>query len=296
MNGPVVAQREGMASTDIDAATASLYQSVLASAQHGAFIKAIDAIRRQAPGTPGAAALKLVIVPGAFYEQVPRSGADGHVVREQALRLGWPVDTIPIGGSSSVRTNARQICDWLGRQEDGPLVLVSISKGGSDLKMALREPDAAHAFRHVHAWINLCGILDGTPLADWLCSWQIEALANRLYFRALGAKVDFVRELRRGPGEPLDAVLQLPPQLRLISIVGFPQRAHMSNGMSRRCFDRVAAHGPTDGVIVLADVCAQPGLMYPVWGADHLLRTGTDWQELLGAVLTYLAREAALEG
>lgn len=290
MNAPV-AEDATTASDDIDAATASLYQSVLASAQHGAFIKAIDAIRREPVGAPRASPLKLVIVPGAFYQQVPRSGADGHVVRDQAVRLGWPVQTIPIGGTSSLGANARQICDWLGQHADAPLVLVSISKGGSDLKMALREPDAAHAFRNVHAWINLCGILDGTPLADWLCSWQIEALANRLYFRALGARIDFVRELRRGPGEVLDGELRLPAHLQLISIVGFPLRANMSNGMSRRCFDRVAAYGPTDGVIVLGDVCAQPGLIYPVWGADHLLRTGTDWQELLGAVLTYLARE-----
>jgi hypothetical protein len=296
MNAPLKNEMDALAAAGgVDGATARLFQSVLKSGQHGAFIKEIDAIRGASASAAGPANLKLVIVPGAFYQQTPRSGADGHVVRAQAVRLGWPVESIPIGSTGSLASNARLICDWLSAQDDTRIVLVSISKGGSDLKMALREPDAEHAFRNVHGWINLCGILDGTPLVDWLRSWHFEAMVNRLYFRALGAKVDFVRELRRGPGEALDVDLQLPAQLRLISIVGFPQRAHMSNGMTRRCFDRMSVHGPNDGVIVLDDVCAQPGLLYPVWGADHLLRTGTDWQELLGAVLIYLAREIALD-
>jgi len=66
--------------------------------------------------------------------------------------------------------NARQIIDWLaGRPPtDSPILLVSLSKGGSDVKRALEFPDAARAFANVAVWFNLSGILNGTPLVTWL--------------------------------------------------------------------------------------------------------------------------------
>jgi len=187
--------------------------------------------------------------------------------------------------------NARTISDWLTAQRGERLVLVSLSKGGSDLKVALAQPGAARAFERVAAWINLCGILDGTPLSEWLLSWQVEAAMSRLYYRMLGITVDFVRDLRRERGGPLDFPLRLPAHVQLISIVGFPLRKHMTSGLARRCYDRVAPHGPNDGVIVLSDVCAQPGVIYPMWGADHLLRSGGDINRLLRAVLQFVGRQ-----
>jgi len=85
--------------------------------------------------------------------------------------------------------------------------------------------------------------------------------------------------------------LRLPAHLRLISIVGFPLRSHMTSGLGRRCYDRLSPFGPNDGVIVLDDVCAQPGLIYPIWGADHLLRSGADMERVLSAILRFVAGE-----
>ena len=169
--------------------------------------------------------VRLVIVPAAFYRENPRSGADGHVVRAQAERLGWTVESIPLASDGSTLANARTICEWLRARStahgDERLVLVSLSKGGSDIKVALSQPGAAQAFERVACWINLCGILDGTPLSEWLLSWQVEAALSRLYYRMLGVSVNFVRDLRREAGGPLDFPLQLPPHVQLISIVGF---------------------------------------------------------------------------
>jgi hypothetical protein len=291
MSVPAALAEAAATREDLDEATTRMYRSVCESQRHGAFIASIGERMRQPRSAAPPAGARLVIVPGAFYRENPRSGADGHVVRGEAERIGWPVDTIPLASSGSTAENARAICDWLSAQDGSPLVLVSVSKGGSDLKFALARPDAARAFRHVACWINLCGILDGTPLSEWLLSWQAEAALSRLYYRMLGVSVDFVRDLAREPGGPLDFELELAPHMQLISIVGFPQRRHMTSGLGRRCYDRMARHGPNDGVIVLADVCAQPGLLYPVWGADHLLRSGVDMAALLGAVLEHAGRE-----
>ena len=276
------------ATESLDEATARLYGSVRESEPHRGFIEQIERLMREPESAPPPVDAKLVIVPAAFYRENPRSGADGRVVRAQAERLGWAVESIPLASDGSVLANAQAIRDWLAAQSGARLVLVSLSKGASDLKVAMRLPGAERAFERVACWINLCGILNGTPLSDWLLSWQVEAAFSRLYYRMLGVSVDFVRDLRRAPDGPLDCELRLPAHLQLLSLVGFPLRRHMTSGLGRRCYDRVACHGPNDGVIVLSDVCAQPGLIYPIWGADHLLRSGADMDRLMNAVLRFV--------
>jgi len=282
-----------LVSLGLDEATTRLYRSVCDSDPHRDFIASIQRYILESDSTPPPADVKLVIIPAAFYRENPRAGGDGRVVRAQAERLGWSVDSIPLASDGSVLTNARTIRDWLGAQSGSRMVLVSLSKGGSDVKLALSLPGAERAFRQVACWLNLCGILNGTPLSDWLLSWQVEAAFSRLYYHLLGVSVDFVRDLRREPGGPLDCELLLPPHLQLISIVGFPLRRHMTSGLGRRCYDRVACHGPNDGVIVLSDVSAQPGLIYPIWGADHLLRSGADMDRLMNAVLRFISGRLA---
>ncbi|HEV3458903.1 MAG TPA: hypothetical protein VHG32_20320, partial [Thermoanaerobaculia bacterium] len=82
--------------------------------------------------------------------------------------------------------------------------------------------------------------------------------------------------------------LRLPAHLTLVNVVGFPLREHFEHAFSRRCHRRLAPLGPNDGSLVLADVCALPGLLYPVWGADHYLQPKTDVRRLIGAILQYL--------
>lgn len=281
-----ITTREG-----IDAATTALYGSVLESLHHGPFIRRIDEICKRTEPRTWQAEAPLVIVPGAFYRENPRSGADGRLLREQGERLGCPTGIIPIASRGTLKQNARIICDWLLEHQEQPVILASLSKGGADLKMAMAEPDAASAFKNVAAWVNLCGILSGTPMAEWLLSRNLAALLNRLYHTLRGQGLGFLRELWYGPGCPLDFPLQLPQKIRMITIAGFPLREHLSNALARRCHRRLAHLGPNDGSLVLADVCALPGLLYPIWGADHYLRPQTDVRQLVLAVLQYLDEE-----
>jgi hypothetical protein len=275
----------------VDNATSLLFRAVLDSTRQRGFIEAVRSMSQETASYSPPANTRLVIVPGAFHRENPRSGADGHVVRQQAARMGWPVESIPVASTGSLVENAQAICRWLDEHRGGRVVLASVSKGGSDLKMALNQSGADRAFGEVVFWINLCGILDGTPLADWLLSWQVEAALNRLYCRMLGMSVDFLQELRREAGCPLDFGLKLPSHVRLISIVGFPLRRHLTSGMARRCHSRLAPYGPNDAVILLRDVCGQPGLIYPIWGADHYLRSGADMKQVLAGILRYVGKE-----
>jgi hypothetical protein len=159
------------------------------------------------------------------------------------------------------------------------------------VKLALEQPLARHAFAGVSHWINLCGILEGTPLAGWLLSPRLDATLYRLFHRLLGMGLEFLGDIRRGPGAPLEFELRLPAHLQLVSVVGFPQRRHFTTATVRYCHRLMAPHGANDGGMLLADVCAQPGLLYPLWGADHYLRSGADIGRLVEALLGYVAQE-----
>lgn len=275
----------------VDAATTLLYRTLLESPRIAVFIERVKAQGREAATCSLPSGATLAIVPGAFYRENPKSGADGRIVREQAERLGWATELIPIASLGSLDENARIIHDWLAERRESRIVLVSLSKGGSDVKMALGLPGAETAFERVEGWLNLCGILDGTPMADWLLSSHLLAVLNRLYYRLRGQPLDFIGGLRRARGRPLSVRLRIPDHIRMINVVGFPLRRHLSNGISRRCHRRLTPYGPNDGCLILADVCALPGLIYPIWGADHYLRSGVDMKELIASILSVLGQE-----
>jgi hypothetical protein len=101
--------------------------------------------------------------------------------------------------------------------------------------------------------------------------------------------LSFLSDLRYGRDSLLDFELSLPAHVQLISVVGFPLREHLTRTIARRCHRRLTPLGPNDGGLVLADVCKLPGLIYPMWGADHYLQPKTDVRVLIAAILQYLA-------
>jgi hypothetical protein len=282
-----VAAREG-----IDFATALLYDRVRRSPEHGPFIERLEALAGPPAGPPRTPAA-VVIVPGAFYREYPHTGADGWRVRAEAEPLGFATDLVPTLSFGPLKTNARILCDWLRRDRRENLVLVSLSKGGADVKTALAEPDAPEAFRNVAFWVNLSGLLSGTPLVGWVFASRLRTLWFRLLLGWRGYAFSVVRELARGPCTPLDGDLRLPAHLRAIHVAGFPLARHLSKALARRCYRRVQALGPNDGAgILLADVCRWPGLLYPVWGADHYLKpAGRDLRAIARKILRYVRDE-----
>jgi hypothetical protein len=93
----------------------------------------------------------------------------------------------------------------------------------------------------------------------------------------------------------LNLPLRFPPALKMISLVGFPLREHLTTPFSRFCHRTLSAWGPNDGTVLLSDLIAWPGEVYPVWGADHFFRPESRARELITAVLLHLAEEFKTE-
>jgi hypothetical protein len=281
----------------MDFATAVLFDRLVRSPRHGPFISRIANRPETCLIAPGRRPPTVAIVPGAFYREDPTSGADGRQVLESVARLGCPTASIPLMSFGSLPENAALIGAWLqSRPDHENFVLVSLSKAGAEMKLALAAAGAAKTFRRVQAWISLSGIYHGTPLMTWLFSqwWRLPLI--RLFFWHRGYHFGALGQLERGPGKLLDFELRPPEHLRIIHVVGFPLERHLSTPLARRGYRRLTPLGPNDGgPILLADVGRFPGLVYPVWGADHYLRPAYD-NGLVSRLLQFVVMEEVIAG
>ncbi|HEY1661063.1 MAG TPA: hypothetical protein VGI03_01475 [Verrucomicrobiae bacterium] len=284
-----ITEREG-----VDFATALLYDRVKRSPEHSTFITQIDQWHlNDVP--PAMKNVTVGLVPAAYYKENPDSGADGKLFCEEAARLGLRCELIPVSSTGRLAENAKTILDWLSLHRGEKIILVSICKGGADLKFALGSPGSQAHFGDVFAWVNICGTLKGSPVAAWLLASKPRFFIAWVYFKCRGHSLTFLREIVPSPQGPLSATLKLPDSMRLINVVGFPLRRHLTNPFMRQCYLRISRQGPTDGGVLLADVCNLPGALYPVWGADHYLRPEVRARKIIDAILKSLTVENSQE-
>ena len=275
----------------VEEATRRLYERIRSSPLHGPLIGAVEA----SPRTPSHVARNTVvaIAPAALYKEYRRSGADGRRVREAAVGLGLPVEVIPLEPMGTLEKNAEILLRWLHDCPFAKVVLVSLSKGGSDIKKAMAvERDG---FGKVGVWISIGGLLEGTPLVPWLLSKERFPTAFRMLNRIHGVDFRFLEEVDRRPGGPLDFPFHPPPHLRLIHVLGFALPEHATNWLARKLHRRLAPLGPSDGFMLLEDSLHWPGRIYPVWGADHYFRTREDPRPLLERLLSMAVEPRRLD-
>ncbi|NOS72360.1 MAG: hypothetical protein HOP33_20860 [Verrucomicrobia bacterium] len=287
-NLTAVSLQELSACEGVDFATAVLFDRFCKSARHGGFIRQIDGLRK-APPPQKLPDTRVVIVPGALYIERPELGGDGRLVRGVAERFGYETDLIPLASFGAVTTNARLICDWLHKYRRQRMILVSLSKGSADLKLALESPEAGTLFRNAVAWVNVCGPLNGTRMANWIFDSRLRSWCFRAKCFLQRRDFGLITDLRCASDAPLAKAVQLPPAMQMLSLVGFPLRQDMTTQHSRFCHRTLAAWGPNDGTTSLADLVTWPGNIYPVWGADHYFKPETLASELIAALLHYIA-------
>ena len=277
----------------VDFATAVLYDRVKRSPRHARFIEQIDESQQRDRPNRSARDPIILIVPAAFYKEKPHSGADGRVIAEAATRMGFRCELIPLLSTGTLAENSGILRDWLGRHRTEKTILISVCKGGADVKVALNTLDAEPRFANVLAWVNICGTLSGSPFAEWMLATKPRFFAAWLFCKCGGHNFQFLQEIVPSRAGPLSAPIRLPPEMDLINVVGFPLRKHLSNGFMRRCHKFISQHGPNDGGVLLADLCHLPGLIYPVWGADHYLRPEARAGRIITAVLDYITNGLA---
>jgi hypothetical protein len=287
--GPVDVLRHLTASHGVDHATAAAYAWLLGSPDHGPFITAFCDGAAAGPCTEAIRAaarqLTVLVVPGAFYEEYPQTGAGGESLIGELQSLGIRVERIPTLSTGTLEQNTAIVRQALREHADGDRIVVSLSRGGAEIKCALRaDPES---LRGVSLWVSVGGVLVGSPLIDWVRGRPVLDWLNWLIFRCRGRNYRSFTELARWVGGSLDFDFRVPDHVEVIHVIGFPLGHHATSRYARNWHTRFAAHGPNDGIMLHEDVLKYPGRILPLWGADHYASDRWDFRYLAAGILRH---------
>jgi hypothetical protein len=249
-----------------DLATMLLYRACHRG-ENGAFLERVSCL----PSVPAplAAPIRLLIVPGFLFAEHPELAIDGALIRDIATRLGAEAEIVDINSRGVSQTNGGLLAERLRTPAGRPTWMLSISKGTSDARAAFDRlggwPET------LSGWIDVSGIFSGTPIADWWTEETVKRWLVRALFGLTNLPFGTLLEMRR------DAAIWRQPvtpreRERLIHVLGFPPPWCIEPRMVRNYRRLLAEFGPNDGFTPLADAFDYPGRLYPVWGADHLMR------------------------
>jgi len=282
---------------EVDGRTAALITRLRCSDRHGPFIDAVEALAKH-PRPPAIGNLRLLLVPGVLYREHPETGADGQVLKSMSADLGIPLSTFEADETGRLEANTRRLLDWLeaqGRVASAPTILVSLSKGSTEVWQALDSPRAEKAFRDVDAWVSVSGIPLGTPVLDFLTANRLRHALLSFICRWKGWDPGFLVDYRGGASRHRTLRPGLLERLEIVQVSGFPESRDLVDRRSRRFHRRLAGRGPNDGFAWLEELCALPGRVYPVSGADHYLRQVEQLDELMTRILSVLVDDLNAE-
>jgi hypothetical protein len=265
----------------IDFATTLFYDRIRRAPQNRALVDALDGAG-SAPAI-GRARGRVLIVPALFYRERPEIGGDGAVVQRAALEAGLDVDVLPTPSAGTAHENAAVLRTMLPDYVTESTVVVSLSKGAADTRLALESMPSLP--RGLRAWVIVSGLVHGTPAIDWMLARWWRRLALRYLLARGGAPPALAEEFTTQSS--LSRRASAPAGLPVFNLIGCPLSHHLTTRFGRMRHQQMAHLGPNDGLTLLRDAIVEPGLVYPVWGTDHYFRT-PGVPELMRRLITFL--------
>jgi len=210
-----------------------------------------------------------VFVPGWLYRTNAESGADFARPRRVLAARGYAVRLAEIDENGTVEANGDALAVELERLagDERRLVLVSTSKAGPEVQLALDRLERAGTAGHVAAWVNIGGLLNGTPLADHWDAWPRSWLAA-IAFAFMGHDTAAIPTMRTDIRRARFAALRVPDGILVVTYIGAPRAADVTPG-ARSDYQIIAPHGPNDGMTLLADAPLLQGITLVERGLDH---------------------------
>jgi hypothetical protein len=215
---------------------------------------------------PAAAiAYEVLVVPIYLYKRLIGSGADLAAPRAALEKVGLTCHFVETQDDGAVEANADLVADAIrARMQSGRrLIVISASKSSPEVALALTRLETTET-RHIAAWINVAGVLQGTPLAD-------EHLFQELEF--LVGEVDVAGEesLTTQRGRRRFDSFHIPKHVLVVNYLGIPVTGTISF-WGRRTFNSLRKHGPNDGVSLLSDMIIPGGVTLADLENDHFMR------------------------
>jgi hypothetical protein len=212
----------------------------------------------------------LLFAPGWLYRSHPENGAGFERQLSLATEMGVQAERIDTDENASVEHNALTIAEDIRRRRatGRRYVVVSASKSGPEVALALSMLSSEEA-GHVAAWVNIGGVLGGSPLADAALvaprCWAALAFFGWRRWGLDGMKSMSTR-LRRGA---LDRI-HLPAHVLVVNYVPLPLSGHVSP-RARGGYEGMRSLGPNDGLALTIDEIFPGGATLVEIGLDHYM-------------------------
>ena len=223
----------------------------------------------------------IVFVPGFQYE-CANNGGDFLNQRAFLDTTDISYEMIKLDEVGLLEDNAEIIADRLKElcMIHSDIVVISVSKGGLETAIALDKISGTQNISSIKSWINVCGTLKGTPVADfWSHPIRRIWMSCILFFS--GQKVNLKRLLNdmsyKSCKERYKAIT-IPPEIILINLIGVPL------GRNKRFPMAV----PNDTFSPLPDSIASDGAVIVEIDSDHYFK-GVDMSKRMIVVLKYLS-------
>jgi hypothetical protein len=253
---------------------------------------------RAAPLPPRETRYAVLFVPGWLYRSHPENGAGFQRQLALAAQMGLEAELVPTAENASVEHNAGLIADDLRRRRDDGrrYILATASKSGAEVALALAGLSARET-GHVAAWVNIGGVLGGSPLADAALTaprcWGALAF---LGWRPGG--LDGMRSMSTAARRSRVGELRLPGHILVVNYLPLPLSGNVTP-RARSGYESMRALGPNDGLALTPDEIFPGAVSILEVGLDHFMtvpdidrRTAA----LIRSVIDTLSRSPAAAG
>lgn len=212
----------------------------------------------------------ILFVPGWDYvENGHLTGADFAEPRKLVTGLGIENYLVEIPTTGSVEDNADYLTkELMARSKSGKnIILVGASSAGPAIHLCLGEMLDRHGFNGVKAWVNLGGILQGSPLIDHYQEWPQRWLFNTaIWYQGWDKKKILSMSVKQSRDRFVR--LNINKNMVVINYMGLPLSGQLSK-YSKDKYPLLASKGPNDGLTLLRDVIAPNSLTIIALGNDH---------------------------
>jgi hypothetical protein len=210
---------------------------------------------------------EVMFVPGFHYLTDRSSGADFVNQRQFFQELGVRVQLIMTEEDGSVEENAAIIAVNIRAQRDANVILVSTSKAGPEVALALGKILQPEETARVKAWISVGGLIRGTPLADFATTWP-QSWIVRLMFLYSRTGFQGIPSLTTAASQARMEEIRIPARILIVEYIAVPLSGDIYGSVSSR-YVRLRKRGPNDGLTLLADELLPNGIAVIEPGIDH---------------------------
>jgi len=212
----------------------------------------------------------VLFIPGWDYEENGHvTGADFAVPRTLISDLGIENYLIRINPIGSVEEDAEYLSKEIIRfsQYKKTIILVGASSAGPAIHLSLSTMLTQEQLRPVKAWLNLGGILQGSPLLDYLQKWPRSWLFQIVAWYK-GWEMDKILSMSAMISRKRFEKLTMPEHVLVVNYVGLSLSGQLSK-YSQDKYPILMSEGPNDGLTLLTDIIAPGSLTILALGSDH---------------------------